>query len=237
MRRLSKRTARTLGVAVALAVIGGCGDDGTGLVQSPLVLAKSPSKSGDQQSGLVGAALGAPLRVVVTRDGEPVSDVAVNWATGDGSITPSSGRTSVDGLATAAWTLGDIVGAQTAAASVNGATGSPVTFTATGTEDTGGGVVVQVLGSGSSPNQFSPASISVEPGTSVTWQWADDAVSHNVVPDDGNTPERSGDPINGPHTYSYTFNTPGTYHYHCQTHGGTGGAGMSGTVTVTTGQF
>jgi plastocyanin len=66
----------------------------------------------------------------------------------------------------------------------------------------------------------------------VNWVWGSKSNGHNIVPDTGNTPESSGALANAPHTYSFTFNTPGTYHYHCQAHGGAGGVGMSGTVTV-----
>jgi plastocyanin len=33
-------------------------------------------------------------------------------------------------------------------------------------------------------------------------------------------------------TFSMTFKTPGSYPYYCRVHGGPGGRGMSGTVTV-----
>jgi plastocyanin len=50
-----------------------------------------------------------------------------------------------------------------------------------------------------------------------------------VVPDDGSTPAQSGSLVSAPHSYQYTFNSLGTFHYHCQAHGG---SGMTGTVTV-----
>jgi plastocyanin len=56
-------------------------------------------------------------------------------------------------------------------------------------------------------------------------------VQHNVVPD-GTEPASSGAPRNGPATYQYTFNTPGTYRYYCSVHGGPGGVSMSGTIIV-----
>ena len=94
-------------------------------------------------------------------------------------------------------------------------------------------------GTGNSPNtisvvnnSFSPSTLTVAAGTTVTWTWASTAVDHNVTPDDGATPATSGAPTNGPHSYTFTFNAPGTYHYHCQVHGAAGGAGMSGTVVV-----
>ena len=182
---------------------------------------------------MVGEALPNDLRVVVTRDGEPASNVAVTWSTGSGSLDPSSAETDADGLSTSTWTLGDTPGAVTATASVTNATGSPVSFAATATDDGGpGGTIVQVLTEGGT--RFDPKDIMVTVGTTVTWVWGTNAVSHNVVPDDGTTPATSGGLVSAPHDYQYTFNTVGTFHYHCQAHGNVGGVGMSGTVTVVT---
>jgi plastocyanin len=233
MRRHWQWKARVVGAIAAAVAMAACGgDDSNNPAQSPLVITKAPTKSGDQQTGRISEALPAALRVLVTRDGEPVADVPVNWATGSGSVSPSQGSTATDGISTGAWTLGDAPGSQTATAAVTGATNSPIIFTATATEEPPGPTTtVQVLGGGSTgANRFDPSEIAVEVGTTVTWQWADGAIGHNVVPDDGQTPAASGGLVNGPNTYHYTFNIPGTYHYHCQAHGATG---MVGTVTVT----
>ena len=64
---------------------------------------------------------------------------------------------------------------------------------------------------------FSPATIKVKLGQTVTWT-NEDSASHSVVAD--------SDPNNGPNsqllakgqTYSYTFNTAGTFKYHCSVH-------------------
>jgi plastocyanin len=221
---------RILGVMV-MVLSAACGSDDTGPVQSPAVVAKTATKSGDLQTGLVGTALPNVLRVVVTRDGEPASGVAVAWATGSGSLTPSSDETDGEGLSTSAWTLGDTPGTVTATASVTNATGSPVTFTATVTEGGGEDVIVQVL---SDTPRFEPEETIVTVGTTVTWVWGTNATGHNVVPDDGDTPATSGALASAPHSYSYTFNDVGTFHYHCQAHGNVGGVGMSGTVSVVT---
>jgi plastocyanin len=229
MHILAGPYTRILGV-MAMVLGAACGDD-TGPVQTPPVVAKTTTKSGDLQTGLVGTALPNVLRVVVTRDGAPVPDVPVAWATGSGSLTPSSGETDGEGLSTSAWTLGDTPGAVIATASVTNATGSPVTFTATVTEGGGGeDVIVQVLNT----LQFEPEETTVAVGTTVTWVWGTNATGHNVVPDDGTTPATSGALASAPHTYSFTFNEVGTFHYHCQAHGNVGGVGMSGTVTVVT---
>jgi plastocyanin len=73
-------------------------------------------------------------------------------------------------------------------------------------------------------NFFSPATITVTPGTTVTWQWASGAVDHNVTFDDG---EHSATQSSG--TFARTFSAAGTFPYHCTIHGS---LGMTGTVTV-----
>jgi plastocyanin/predicted DNA-binding antitoxin AbrB/MazE fold protein len=71
---------------------------------------------------------------------------------------------------------------------------------------------------------FSPAVIQVAAGTTVVWT-NQDAVAHTVTSDDG-TSFSSSTIANGA-TFSYTFNTPGTFTYHCSIH-----PMMTGTVTV-----
>lgn len=76
---------------------------------------------------------------------------------------------------------------------------------------------------------FSPSTITVQAGQPVCWTWS--SSSHNVSANDGSfssgPPETSGN-------FQRTFNTPGTFGYHCQVHG-TPTAGMRGTVIVTGG--
>lgn len=72
-------------------------------------------------------------------------------------------------------------------------------------------------------NSFDPASTTLATGTTVTWTWKG-YNTHNVTFDDG---AKSSDKSNGA-TYQRTFNTAGTYKYHCTIHG----AAMSGQVTV-----
>jgi hypothetical protein len=90
--------------------------------------------SGDNQTGTVGEELDAPLVVRVTdAGGNPVAGVTVSWAVtgGGGSISPGSSTTNGSGEASATRTLGTTAGSQTAAATVSGLSGSPVSFTAT----------------------------------------------------------------------------------------------------------
>jgi plastocyanin len=68
--------------------------------------------------------------------GAPSPGATVAWsATGGGSVDPASAPTDANGSASTGWTLGTTSGAQTATASLAGATGSPVTFTATAEAD------------------------------------------------------------------------------------------------------
>jgi plastocyanin len=79
--------------------------------------------------------------------------------------------------------------------------------------------------------QFSPKSIMINAGDTVTWIW-DDGVDHSITSD--TAVWDSGVKNGGPPfpQYSHTFTTPGTFAYHCVIHGGPGGLGMSGTVMV-----
>ncbi len=86
-----------------------------------------------------------------------------------------------------------------------------------------------------SSNTFNPGSLTVIVGTTVTWQWQPGA-SHNVAPVSGNVPARSGAPVAAPNTYTFTFNTPGTFGYYCEVHGSLSqdgsASGMVGTIIV-----
>ncbi len=91
--------------------------------------------SGNNQTGTVGQALGAPL-VVEVRDAmnNPVgAGVGVDFAaaTGGGSVSPTSTTTNASGRAQTTWTLGTMAGGQTATAALTAAPGTSVTFNAT----------------------------------------------------------------------------------------------------------
>ncbi|CAN5769305.1 hypothetical protein BH24GEM1_BH24GEM1_17780 [soil metagenome] len=88
---------------------------------------------GDDQVGPVNSALADSLVVKATDAlGNPVANVEVTWTvSGGGSIEPVTVVTGTDGLAAAERVLGSAAGPQTAQASVEGFTGSPVTFSHT----------------------------------------------------------------------------------------------------------
>jgi plastocyanin len=226
MRNLWRRYSA---VAVGALLVGDCGGGNDPSASAPII-AKAGTKSGDAQTGPAGQPLPNDLRVEVTRDGAPASGVTVTWATSSGgSLTPTSAQTGPDGASTSTWTLGSTGGQQSATASVQGGLNSTVTFTATATGGTQGSVIQVISADAQGANRFVPANLTVTLGTTVTWQWVDQAAAHNVVPDDGSTPPPSGTLTDAPHSYQYTFNALGTFHYHCQLHGATG---MVGTVTV-----
>lgn len=70
---------------------------------------------------------------------------------------------------------------------------------------------------------FSPASLSVKKGDTVIWTNKDSA-GHTVT---GNNGGPSSPTIGTNETYSYTFNSAGTFSYHCAPH-----PNMTGTVVV-----
>lgn len=65
---------------------------------------------------------------------------------------------------------------------------------------------------------FGPNKISVKKGTKITWTNKDDA-HHDITPDKDYSNAFSGSKLlaNG-ESYSYTFDTIGSYNYHCSPH-------------------
>ena len=74
---------------------------------------------------------------------------------------------------------------------------------------------------------FSPAHLTVAPGTTVTWT-NKDSVAHTVSSDANAWPDSGS--INNGQTFSFTFKTAGTYKFHCAIH-----PYMMGTITVGSG--
>ena len=97
------------------------------------------AQAGDNQSATVDQDVTTPPTVLVTDvSGNPVKDVTVDFAieTGGGSVAGQHPKTDTNGLAgVSRWTLGTVAGTNTLSATSSGLTGSPVTFTATGTPD------------------------------------------------------------------------------------------------------
>ncbi len=70
---------------------------------------------------------------------------------------------------------------------------------------------------------FSPAALTVPIGTTVIWT-NNDATTHTVT---SNTGLFDSGSLNNGATFSFTFNTKGTFEYHCTIH-----TTMHGTITV-----
>jgi plastocyanin len=102
-----------------------------------------------------------------------------------------------------------------------------VSFSATATE--GGGTLRTVILSVSGGGQFTPNNLTVPRGTTVRWIWSDGP--HSVTAHGAPTFPGSPSETDYPFVYEFTFNTAGTYQYHCTVHG-SASAGMRGTVVV-----
>ena len=107
-----------------------------------------------------------------------------------------------------------------------GATPTPTSAppTATPTTPTGAQVDVQAL-----DNSFSPADITVAPGTTV--RWVNNSTKPHTVTSITPAPGWDSGNVAKNTTYSHTFSTAGVYSYYCDYHL----PGMIGSVTVTGG--
>lgn len=74
---------------------------------------------------------------------------------------------------------------------------------------------------------YSPAKITVKKGTTVTWT-NDDTTKHDIAPDNPSDEFKKSNLLAKGETYSVTFDTVGTYTYHCTPH-----PFMKGSVEVT----
>ena len=226
--------------AVTVGLLVACGpEDRQAPTTAGLVIEKALERSGDKQVGIAGEPLEQDLRARVTRDGEPVEGVTVYWTTFQGSMHPPSGLTDADGISASRWTTQYSYLEEEAFASIDPVDGprapgsvlpGMIMYTALAYPDPDAANTVLVVQDGG--DRFEPASITISVGDTINWYWPVGSADHNVVPDDGNVPATSGAPAGYPKFLSFTFATPGVYHYHCAVHGGPGGAGMSGTVTV-----
>ena len=93
--------------------------------------------AGASQTGTAGAAVAtAPAIKVTDADANAVAGVAVTFAvaSGGGAVVGGSATTDATGIAkVTSWTLGTTAGTNTLTATSTGLTGSPITFSATGT--------------------------------------------------------------------------------------------------------
>jgi len=80
---------------------------------------------------------------------------------------------------------------------------------------------------------FSPTSLTVSAGTTVTWNNGS-PTTHSVTSATGSADVYDSPDLGAGATFQHTYNTAGTYHYYCRFHGINGNppTGMSGTITV-----
>jgi plastocyanin len=71
---------------------------------------------------------------------------------------------------------------------------------------------------------FTPATLTVKPGTTVTWTNKDD-IPHGIA--SANNAFKRSAALDTDESYSFTFTTPGTYQYFCYLH-----PKMVGTIVV-----
>ncbi len=75
---------------------------------------------------------------------------------------------------------------------------------------------------------FTPSQLTIKVGDIV--RWTNSGGLHNVVADDNSFTSGAASTSNW--VYEHTFNAPGSNPYYCSVHGGPGGVGMSGVITV-----
>ncbi len=202
-------------LAVAAAPFTACSDDGD---DGP---GTDPSESG----AIAGS---------VTADGAGIAgaSIALSGAGTGATTTDADGDYRFDDLDPGSYTVTltvpdgyELAAGQTAARAATVTDGGTATVNWTLVETGGGGTVVTVTASGTS---FSPATITISPGTTVRWVAADGA--HTVTPDDpGQTGAwTSADLVPGS-PFEHTFTAAGTFDYHCVPHEA---FGMTGQVVV-----
>src|SRR5438552_1570649 len=124
------------------------------------------ANSATSQTAPAGTAVSSPPSVLVKdANGNPVAGVAVTFAVapGNGTITGGSQTTNASGVATVgSWTLSPTAGQNTLTASSGTLSGSPVTFTATGTAG-----AAAAIAANSPTSQSTPAGTAVSSPPSV----------------------------------------------------------------------
>src|SRR5437016_8004464 len=136
-------------------------------------------------SAPAGTAVSPPPSVIVKdASGNPVGGVAVTFtpAAGSGTVTPTTPvSTGTDGIAAlTSWTLSATAGQNTLTATSSGLTGSPVTFTATGTagpsatmaKSSGDNLTGQVATRLQTPHVVLVSDANGNPVSGVTVTWA-----------------------------------------------------------------
>lgn len=184
------------------------------------------------QSGTNGPPGGTLTYSVIAKDkyGNSVAGVSVAWAAlfGGGSVTPPNNATGGDGIASTQHQLGPTDGQDTVTATSGTLQGSPVkiaaliqTIPTAASVDLGDNFFKSTLN-----GSENPAVDTIAVGGKVTWTWGG-ANSHSVH-STGSPTFTSSTIMVSSGTYSFTFNSAGTYQYNCIVHGNA----MTGTIVV-----
>jgi len=218
MSRAARRAA--LAVASLLAACGG-GDKGSGTGPcTPGVATQLLVNAGNAQEWYFNNPLPAALSVkALDASNCAVPGVVVNWAaTGGGVVSPAQSTTNASGVASTTDSIGSS-SSQTVTATFTGLS-TPVTFTVTASAaPTTAAVDVK-------DNFFSPQNGVIKTGGTVTWTWGG-VNPHSLTFNSGPAPLPAETLPQMTGTKAITFNSLGTYGYHCSVHGG-----MTGTLQV-----
>jgi Bacterial Ig-like domain (group 1) len=171
----------TMAACAAALSLAACHDDST---TAPRTASSVTVLSGGSQSGTVGAALAAPVVLVVKdQNGTALSGVAVTVtpAGGAGSVSSTALTTDANGQVSVNWTLGTVAGTDTLAAQVGSLPALDVLATAT--PDVPASIVVVTGDAQSAPAGTAlPAPLTVKvvdqygnPVPNATVTFADDA--------------------------------------------------------------
>jgi plastocyanin len=215
-----QRSDAWLAVATAWLAFACGGSNGGGTGPCTPGLATQLVKNGGDPTWYVNNPLPAPLGVTARdANGCAVPGTVVNWSitTGGGGLSAAQVTTNAAGIASVSDSLG---GATTQIVTAASAGTNSTVFNVTGmTPPTAADVSV-------GNNFFSPADTAVKVGGTGTWTWNSGGTTHTLTFTSG-PPPLPGETVQAMGTKVITFNTAGTYGYHCTIH-----AGMTGTLRV-----
>src|SRR5439155_640080 len=125
--------------------------------------------AGNGQTATAGTAVAIEPSVIVRdANGNPVGGVSVTFAvaSGGGTVSPTTPvTTNANGIAAVtSWTLGPTAGPNSLPATASGLTGSPVTFTATGTAGAASSIA---LNAGNNQSATAGTAVAIEPSVIV----------------------------------------------------------------------
>ena len=166
---------------------------------------------GNTQSWYFSNRLPTPLSVIATDpSGAGVPGVVVMWSASSGGVNPTQSTTDASGVATTIDSLGSST-TQSVTATFTGLA-IVASFSEFGqAPPTAGAVAVTDFA-------FTPDSVVVQAGGTVTWTWNSGLTLHNVTFQSGPTIPSPSTDLSGTTTFNTTFTNVGLYIYHCTHH-------------------